>query len=85
MKVKVQNLSKTKISRSWNTCSPSECSFHSLLIYMMTFRYKSVGNVYFHKVGLFAILHTILKVFTSEKLIGFFINKLHNLPLCGNQ
>ena len=43
---------------------------------MMTFRYKSVGNVYFHKVALFAILHTILKVSTSEKLICFFIKKI---------
>ena len=39
---------------------------------MLTFRHKSEGNVYFHKVAFFAILHT------SEKLIVF-INKLHKI------
>ena len=62
MEVKVQNLSKTKLTRSWNTCSYSECFFLPSVIDLYVrsiFRHKSVGNVYFHKVALFAILYTI--------------------------
>ena len=51
MEVKVHNLSKTKITISWNTCSYSEpqCFFFKFLPSVLDHRHKSVGNVYFNK------------------------------------
>ena len=48
MELKVQNLSKTKITKSWNTCSYSECFFLPSVIDLYVENYaKSVGRLMF--------------------------------------